>query len=602
MAQLGGHAIYLTEDVVLGARESVRDVARNLERFVDAIVARTGPHEVVVELAAQADDPGHQRPDPARAPVPGAGRRVHDPRAVRAASTALVVAFVGDGNNVYHSLALLGAALGMEVRLAHPAGYAPNERIVARAEELAAATRRTARVRPRPGRGRSAAPPSSTPTPGRRWARRPRPRSAATRSPRYRVDDALLDAAGPDAVAMHCLPAHRGEEITSDGHGRAAEPDLGPVGEPAARPEGAARRAARGDGATRERQPCTSATRTRCGAATSPRCAAASTRRSPPTARRPRSRPTGRCRTSASAASWPGSASTHEALAAYDAALERAPDRRGRAARPGRRPDRGSATASEAAETLDRLAARPRRERPAGRGLDAARRRPRARRSRAAAREPALPRRLVDAAPQAAAPGRRRRRGSDAGRARSTVPEARLGRPPVGADEPTPPSRHRRHSTRPRPIGRRRGRPLDDRRPRRATREARPRSPPRGHRAAGQLHAAIDACYQALASSPADPDLHLLLAELYSTAAGGRRPPTSSSCSAGSSTSTDDADDARARCATRRGRALPDDPRLDGHLRLTRAARPRAAVRRGRDATLARRCRSSSDRSSNRST
>ena len=57
MNQLGGHAIYLTEDVVMGARESVRDVARNLERFVDAIVARTGPHAVVVELAAQASIP-----------------------------------------------------------------------------------------------------------------------------------------------------------------------------------------------------------------------------------------------------------------------------------------------------------------------------------------------------------------------------------------------------------------------------------------------------------------------------------------------------------------------------------------------------------------
>src|SRR5438876_2188445 len=57
MNQLGGHAVYLTEDVVMGARESVRDVALNLERFVDAIVARTGPHEVVVELAAQAAIP-----------------------------------------------------------------------------------------------------------------------------------------------------------------------------------------------------------------------------------------------------------------------------------------------------------------------------------------------------------------------------------------------------------------------------------------------------------------------------------------------------------------------------------------------------------------
>src|SRR5512146_3557220 len=57
MAQLGGHAVYLTNDVVLGAREPVRDVARNLERFVDAIVARTGPHEVIAELAASASIP-----------------------------------------------------------------------------------------------------------------------------------------------------------------------------------------------------------------------------------------------------------------------------------------------------------------------------------------------------------------------------------------------------------------------------------------------------------------------------------------------------------------------------------------------------------------
>ena len=83
MAQLGGHAIYLTEDSVMGAREAVRDVARNLERFVDAIVARTGPHEVVVRARGPGVDPGHQRADAARAPVPGAGRRVHDPGAVR---------------------------------------------------------------------------------------------------------------------------------------------------------------------------------------------------------------------------------------------------------------------------------------------------------------------------------------------------------------------------------------------------------------------------------------------------------------------------------------------------------------------------------------
>jgi len=126
MVQLGGHAIYLTNDVVLGARESVRDVARNLERFVDGIVVRTGPHEVAVELAAQAGIPV----------LNGLTLREHPCQALADVFTmrerfgrveGLVVAFVGDGNNVYHSLALLGGALGMEVRLAHPPGYAPNE-------------------------------------------------------------------------------------------------------------------------------------------------------------------------------------------------------------------------------------------------------------------------------------------------------------------------------------------------------------------------------------------------------------------------------------------------------------------------------------------
>src|SRR4029079_17520111 len=138
MAQLGGHAIYLTHDVVLGARESVRDVARNLENFVDGIVVRTGPHEVAQELATQAQIPV----------INGLTLREHPCQALADVFTmqerfgrldGLVVAFVGDGNNVYHSLALLGAALGMEIRLAHPPRYGPDERIVAQAEALAAA-------------------------------------------------------------------------------------------------------------------------------------------------------------------------------------------------------------------------------------------------------------------------------------------------------------------------------------------------------------------------------------------------------------------------------------------------------------------------------
>jgi ornithine carbamoyltransferase len=213
MAQLGGHAVYLTNDAVLGARESVHDVARNLERVVDAIMVRTGPHEVALELAAQAAVPV----------INGLTLREHPCQALADLFTVqerfgrlegLVIAFVGDGNNVYHSLALLGAAFGMEVRLAHPPGYAPNDRIVARARELAAASggRLTFGHDPREAvAGASVVYTDAWTSMGQEAETEERRDAFAG----FRVDDALLDAAGPDVVAMHCLPAHRGEEITS---------------------------------------------------------------------------------------------------------------------------------------------------------------------------------------------------------------------------------------------------------------------------------------------------------------------------------------------------------------------------------------------------
>lgn len=213
MAQLGGAAIYLPEDAVMGAREAVRDVARNLERFVDAIVARTGPHEVVLELAAQARIPVingltlREHPCQALADVFTVREHVGELRGA-------VLAFVGDGNNVFHSLALVGAALGMEIRLAHPPGYGPNERIVARARELAAASGGRLVFGTEPAeivRGAAIVYTDAWTSMGLEAQAEERREAFG----RYRLDDALLDAAGPDARAMHCLPAHRGEEITS---------------------------------------------------------------------------------------------------------------------------------------------------------------------------------------------------------------------------------------------------------------------------------------------------------------------------------------------------------------------------------------------------
>ncbi len=214
MAQLGGHAVYLTHDTVLGARESVRDVARNLERFVDGIVARTGPHAVVEELAAQSSIPVingltlREHPCQALADVFTLRERFGDLR-------GLVLAFVGDGNNVYHSLALLGAALGMDVRLAHPAGYAASAPIVVRAQALAASTggRLTFFADPQAAVAGAAVVYTDAWTSMGQEAETEERRDAFAA---YQVNARLLDAAGAEALVMHCLPAHRGEEITSD--------------------------------------------------------------------------------------------------------------------------------------------------------------------------------------------------------------------------------------------------------------------------------------------------------------------------------------------------------------------------------------------------
>ena len=152
MAQLGGHAIYLTHDVVLGARESVRDVARNLERFVDAIVVRTGSHEVAIELAAQAGIPVingltlREHPCQALADVFTIRERFGRLEGCRSPSSATATTST---TRWRCSARRSGWRSASRIRSA----TRPNERIVARAARAGGGIRRAVDLRPRPGRG-----------------------------------------------------------------------------------------------------------------------------------------------------------------------------------------------------------------------------------------------------------------------------------------------------------------------------------------------------------------------------------------------------------------------------------------------------------------
>ncbi|HEY2569868.1 MAG TPA: ornithine carbamoyltransferase [Solirubrobacteraceae bacterium] len=208
--ELGGHAVVLRSDELqLSRGEALRDTALVLSRHVAAVGVRTGPHEMLEGLAEHSQIPVVNMLSDRHHPCQALAdlltlREAHDSLA------GLRVAYVGDGNNVVRSLAILGALAGLDVAVASPAGYALEDDLVLPAGAPGSLTLYTD-----PHEAVAGACAVYTDV----WVSMGDERTAGERRAAladYRVDDALLDAAAPGAFAMHDLPAHPGEEITAE--------------------------------------------------------------------------------------------------------------------------------------------------------------------------------------------------------------------------------------------------------------------------------------------------------------------------------------------------------------------------------------------------
>jgi ornithine carbamoyltransferase len=215
MTQLGGHGSYLSaNDIDMGGRESVADVARNLSRWVQVIAARVFRHSTVVELARHATVPvinalcDREHPCQALADMLTLRERYGRLQGLR-------LAYVGDGNNVCHSLMLLGGLLGVNLALACPPDYQPDGGILARARRLAGESDATIELGHAPAEAVRGAHAVYTDV----WTSMGQEHEAARRRPvfaPYQVHAGLMAQAEPGACFLHCLPAHRGEEVTAD--------------------------------------------------------------------------------------------------------------------------------------------------------------------------------------------------------------------------------------------------------------------------------------------------------------------------------------------------------------------------------------------------
>jgi ornithine carbamoyltransferase len=207
--QLGGRGVYLSSrEIGMGTRESVPDVARNLSRWVDGIVARVYAHATVEGLARHATIPV----------INGLSDLEHPCQAVAdfftlwergVDLTSMRLAWIGDGNNVCHSLMLLGGLFGSRLTIACPQGHDPDPRVERRSRELGADIAIT-RDPMEAARGADVLYTDVWISMGQEGEREERLETFS----RYQLSEPLVAAARSSALVMHCLPAHRGEEIT----------------------------------------------------------------------------------------------------------------------------------------------------------------------------------------------------------------------------------------------------------------------------------------------------------------------------------------------------------------------------------------------------
>jgi ornithine carbamoyltransferase len=213
ITSLGGHAFFVDQTASrIDAREKLSDIAHNLERWVDGIVLRTFAHSTVTGMAEHAGIPvvnalsDLEHPCQALADCLTLQERFGDLRNVK-------LAYVGDGNNVAHSLLLAAACLGATIRVATPEGYGPNTEVVKQARKTAATTGGTIQILTDVQKAVAGVDAIYTDA----WASMGQESEAAQRKETfsaYQVNEKLFAGAAPSALFMHCLPAHRGEEVT----------------------------------------------------------------------------------------------------------------------------------------------------------------------------------------------------------------------------------------------------------------------------------------------------------------------------------------------------------------------------------------------------